>query len=399
MGVVGQAGKWGMRALLLKVAGPVLAVGAVLTLVLALVLGVLVLGGSPGDPNAAAANPCAAPGAGGGGGEPVAKGKVPNPEWEKEIISASKVAQVPSSSLAAQLDTESQWNPNAKSPVGAGGLAQFMPDTWASYSHGKPVTDPIASIRAQGEYLRDLRKEVAPIAKSSKISESDLVFAAYNAGPGAVQAAGGVPDSEETRNYVAKINELSKSYEAEGIGGDKPSKDKEPEEPADSDCRNLGGGSYSGGKTSGNDDYPWRGRTVGVHAESGFYYGQCTDFAWWRLNQQLGGDANKVVVTNTDFPPRLGDGGQWAEAWRARGWPVDHTPEVGAMANFSPGASGADPTYGHIAVVKEVKGDKVVIEEYNALVPSGYGTRELSVSGVSWYLHIPDDQKKNKAKK
>ena len=54
------------------------------------------------------------------------------------------------------------------------------------------------------------------------------------------------------------------------------------------------------------------------------------------MNQQLGGDAKKAVVTNTDFPPRLGDGGQWAAAWRARGWPVDHTPEVGAMANFSP---------------------------------------------------------------
>lgn len=397
MGVVREAGKWGARALLLKVAGPVLAVGAALTLVLGLVVGVLVLGGSPGDPNEAAGNPCAAPGTG-GGGEPVAKGKVPKPEWEKEIISASKVAELSSPLLAAQLDTESQWNPNAVSHVGAQGLAQFMPDTWAKYSHGKPATDPIASIRAQGEYLRDLRKEVAGVAKSSKSSEADLMFAAYNAGPGAVQAAGGVPDYEETRNYVAKINELAKSYEAEGIGGDKPSKDKEKkdEKPADDEC---GGGSYSGGKTSGNDDYPWRGQTVGVHAESGFYYGQCTDFAWWRLNQQMGGDAKNAVVKNTDFPPRLGDGGQWAAGWRARGWPVDHTPEVGAMANFGPGVSGADPTYGHIAVVKEVKGDKVVIEEYNGLVPSGYGTRELPVSGVSWYLHIPDDQKKNKAKK
>lgn len=385
-----------MRALLLKVAGPILLAGSVLLLVLGLVVGVLVLGGSPGGQDETAANPCAVPGTG-GGGEPVAKGKVPKPEWEKEIIRASKVAQLPSSTMAAQLDTESQWNPNAKSPVGAGGLAQFMPDTWASYSHGKPVTDPIASIRAQGEYLRDLRKEVAPIAKSSKTSESDLVFAAYNAGPGAVQAAGGVPDFEETRNYVAKINELAKSYEAEGIGEDKPAKDKDAdkksEESTDDACGT--GGSYSGGKTSGNDDYPWRGQSVGVHAESGFFYGQCTDFAWWRLNQQLGGDAKKTVVTNTDFPPRLGDGGQWAEGWRARGWPVDHTPEVGAMANFAPGASGADEVYGHIAVVKEVKGDKVVIEEYNALVPSGYGTRELPVSGVSWYLHIPDDQKKN----
>lgn len=206
MGVVRQAGKWGARALLLKVAGPVLAAGAVLMVVLGLVLGVLVLGGSPSDTDESAANPCAAPGTG-GGGEAVAKGKVPNPEWEKEIISASKVAELSSPLLAAQLDTESQWNPNAKSPVGAGGLAQFMPDTWAKYSHGKPVTDPIASIRAQGEYLRDLHKDVAAVAKSSKTSEADLVFAAYNAGPGAVQAAGGVPDFEETRNYVAQINE------------------------------------------------------------------------------------------------------------------------------------------------------------------------------------------------
>jgi hypothetical protein len=47
-------------------------------------------------------------------------------------------------------------------------------------------------------------------------------------------------------------------------------------------------------------------------------------------------------------------------------------------------------------VVKEVKDDgkTVVIEEYNAINPGAYSTREMPASSVSNYLHIPDSEKK-----
>lgn len=567
MSAVGSAAKWGARAIALKIFGPALASIGAIGAVTLLVLGIVLLGddgGSTTNRDCVAVTTA-------GGGQPVAKGKIPNPEWEKAVIEASKTSGIPSSVLAAQIETESQWNPNAKSPAGAEGLTQFIPSTWAKYGNGKPQTDPLAAIDAQGRYMKDLKQEMQDLARESQISDVDLALAAYNAGSGAVFNAGGIPPFEETQNYVAKINELKKSYEAGGLEGDEDSgtknvvavrpaaevaptvqtvaettkhqshivsgeklqkdayqlaravQDQFPEletiggwRPTDaisqdhpegravdimipdyasedgkklgaeinayvwanatryhveysiwrqdlyneagggaekpyrhmedrgSDTQNhfdhvhvtvAGGGpndgtageipkrdgagvktvandpgsdgqqceqggagtqnvSYSGGQTTGNDDYPFKDRGGGVNEQSQFYFRQCTDFAWWRLNQQLGGDANNIKVTNTSFQPKLGNGGEWDAGWRAKGWPVDNTPEVGAMAVFKPGVSGADPTYGHIAVVKEVHGDKVVIEEYNALVPLGYGTRELPANGVSYYLHIPDSEKK-----
>ena len=44
--------------------------------------------------------------------------------------------------VAAQLAQESGWNPNATSPAGAQGIAQFMPATWATYGEGGDPFDP-----------------------------------------------------------------------------------------------------------------------------------------------------------------------------------------------------------------------------------------------------------------
>ena len=64
---------------------------------------------------------------------------------------------------------------------------------------------------------------------------------------------------------------------------------------------------------------------------TGAYYVNCTDFSLWRLNQQVGAtDPQKPKYTNSNFIDGmvLGNGGDWAGTWRAKGWPVDHTPDV-----------------------------------------------------------------------
>jgi soluble lytic murein transglycosylase-like protein len=90
---------------------------------------------------------------------------------------------------------ESRWHANAVSPVGARGLAQLMPGT-ARYL-GVDASDPLANLEGGARYLREqLDRFVGDIEKA---------LAAYNAGPGRVIAAGGVPRIRETQGYVASI--------------------------------------------------------------------------------------------------------------------------------------------------------------------------------------------------
>lgn len=186
---------------------------------------------------------------------------------------------------------------------------------------------------------------------------------------------------------------------AEG-GDDKDSGAVEKDKKCDDSKSSGSDQGHSDGKTSGKDDFPWKDAdTSSVNETTQFFYRQCVDFAMWRVNQQVGAtDPNKPKFTNNKGPwGHLGNGMEWAEAWKSGGWPADNKPEVGAVAHFNPGVTGAGDI-GHVAVVKEVKGDgKVVIEEYNAMVPFGYDTREIPSDGVSTYLHIPDSEK-SKAK-
>ncbi len=96
--------------------------------------------------------------------------------------------------LAAQIEAESGFNPNAVSPAGAQGLAQFMPGTAASYGLRNPF-DPEAAIDAQAHLMSDLLRQFRSVP---------LALAAYNAGAGAVGACDCVPYAE-TRAYVARI--------------------------------------------------------------------------------------------------------------------------------------------------------------------------------------------------
>jgi hypothetical protein len=118
------------------------------------------------------------------------------PRFHDPIAAAALRWNVPMNLLAAQLYAESGFNPFARSPAGAEGIAQFMPGTADSYGLDNPF-DPVAAIDAQAHLMSDLLKQFG-----GKIA---LALAGYNAGAGAVERYGGVPPYAETRGYVAKI--------------------------------------------------------------------------------------------------------------------------------------------------------------------------------------------------
>lgn len=125
-------------------------------------------------------------------------------EYREAVEKAAQTAQMPTSLIAAQIQQESNWNPNAVSPVGARGIAQFMPGTWEQYGNGKDPFDGNAGIDAQGRYMADIREMVSYLSDN----EEDILkfsLAGYNAGPGAVQRFAGIPPFPETIDYVRII--------------------------------------------------------------------------------------------------------------------------------------------------------------------------------------------------
>jgi Transglycosylase SLT domain/D-alanyl-D-alanine carboxypeptidase len=111
------------------------------------------------------------------------------------IVRAAQRWGVSAHLLAAQLYAESNFNPFARSPAGAEGIAQFMPGTAEAMGLADPF-DPERAIDAQARLMRDLL---------GRFGSVPLALAAYNAGPGAVAACGCIPPYAETRAYVARI--------------------------------------------------------------------------------------------------------------------------------------------------------------------------------------------------
>ncbi|MGX4593309.1 phage tail tip lysozyme [Leuconostoc sp. JNUCC 76] len=107
-------------------------------------------------------------------------------------------------------------------------------------------------------------------------------------------------------------------------------------------------------------------------------FGQCTWYTYNRM-QELG----------TPVENGLGNGADWGKNAKAKGYKTDSQPHVGWAVSFSQGADGADPTYGHVAVVEAISDDgkHFLVSECN-VVASGAGTvsfRELTASqGVTF---------------
>ena len=111
--------------------------------------------------------------------------------------------------LASLIQHESNFNPSARSPAGAVGIAQFMPTTAAGM--GINPLNPRQAIFGAAKYLSGLIKQFG--------GSERLGLAAYNAGSGAVRRYGGVPPYAETQAYVRNVLGGAGQYPGLAAGG------------------------------------------------------------------------------------------------------------------------------------------------------------------------------------
>ncbi len=142
-------------------------------------------------------------------------------EYRKAIKQAAKECpELTPKLLAAQIDQESGFNPDAVSKAGAEGIAQFIPDTWEVWGEdldGDGVASPynaLEAIDAQARLMCFLVFE----ANTSDIDGDpiDLALAAYNAGWSQVVRYDGIPPFRETEAYVERIRDREKTYRFRG---------------------------------------------------------------------------------------------------------------------------------------------------------------------------------------
>jgi soluble lytic murein transglycosylase-like protein len=100
--------------------------------------------------------------------------------------------------VKAVISTESGWNPRAISPKGAVGLMQLIPGTAQRFGVDNRF-DPAQNVEGGTMYLRSLLDRY-----NGDLTKS---LAAYNAGEGAVDRSGGVPQFPETQQYVRKVTD------------------------------------------------------------------------------------------------------------------------------------------------------------------------------------------------
>jgi hypothetical protein len=101
--------------------------------------------------------------------------------------------------VLAIMRIESAFDPRARSPKGAMGLMQLMPETARRFGVADPW-DAAQNVTGGAAYLRFLLERYG--------GDVTLAAAAYNAGEGAVDKYDGVPPYAETTAYVAALHSL-----------------------------------------------------------------------------------------------------------------------------------------------------------------------------------------------
>lgn len=103
-------------------------------------------------------------------------------QYQSYVTAAAKATGIPEAVVAAQIEAESSFNPNAVSPAGAEGIAQFEPGTFAAYGSGSPF-DVGDAFAAYAKYMSALLKQEGGDVRKA--------LEAYNAGPGNLPAGSG----------------------------------------------------------------------------------------------------------------------------------------------------------------------------------------------------------------
>jgi hypothetical protein len=121
---------------------------------------------------------------------------LPVEEINRLVAENAKRAGIQQNLLREVIRRESGFRPCAVSSKGAQGLMQLMPATAEDFHVTDPF-DPEENVAAGARYLRLLLDRYS--------GDLRRALSAYNAGPGRVDAAGGVPNIPETRSYVSTI--------------------------------------------------------------------------------------------------------------------------------------------------------------------------------------------------
>lgn len=120
---------------------------------------------------------------------------MPEP-YKALFLQIARETQVPVALIAAVAAAESGFDPLARSPKGATGLMQLMPDTARRFNVTN-LLSPEQNLRGGAHYLRWLSERFP--------NDMERVIAAYNAGESAVDRAGGTPPFAETQAYLPRV--------------------------------------------------------------------------------------------------------------------------------------------------------------------------------------------------
>lgn len=234
--------------------------------------------------------------------------------------------------IAAQIDQESGWNPDARSSAGAVGLSQFMPSTWATWGvdangDGRvDPRDPADAIMTQARYDCAIAAHMKKLLERGTVSGDllSLTLAGYNAGTGAVEQFHGIPPYPETQQYVRNILAKMAAYSAPTGNSSERSR--------------FGAAVVSAAMRYRGTPYSWgggdaNGPTTGIGRGAGTVGFDCSGLVLYAVHQASGG---RVVLPHS------------SERQATMGTGVDPAMmKVGDVIAFQLGAPG---DYDHIGI-------------------------------------------------